>query len=302
MNSEKKVNLILIRLFNITLLLLLSFQSHAETVSHKIPHSNIIAEANYFDGDPKKPAVLIIHGFLTTNKFHTVVAMSKALESEGYTTLAPTLTLGINRRKSSIKCNSIHTHTLESDVEEIESWVNWLVSKGHKNIVLIGHSSGSQELIEYLNTKPSKYISKTIFTSLFYFNGKELGTLEHEIVYAKGLIQKNQNQPHKYNFLFCRNNYSATPQSFLSYMKLDRQYILDSLKNLKIPSYTIMGSADKRYQSVGLNWLDELKATGTHLIEVKGANHFFSSEHEFDLQDLIVQISQNNSINTGDAP
>lgn len=253
MNSEKKFKLIFTKLFGITFLLLLSFQSQAEMVSHKIANSNLTAEANYFDGDPNKPAVIIIHGFLTTNKFHTISAMAKVLEDEGFTTLAPTLTLGINRRKSSIKCNSIHTHTLKSDVEEIQSWVNWLIKKGHKNIVLVGHSSGSQEILEYLNTKPAKNVTKAIFTSLFYFKGKELGTLENEVIYAQDLIKKHQNQPHKYNFLFCKNNYSATPQSYLSYMKLDRQYILDSLKNLKIPTYTIMGSADKRYQSVGLN-------------------------------------------------
>jgi len=298
MNNEKKLNLIFTKLFSITFLLLLSFQSQAEMVSHKIANSNLTAEANYFDGDPNKPAVIIIHGFLTTNKFHTVVSIANILKEEGFTTLAPTLTLGINRRKSSLKCNSIHTHTLQSDVDEIASWVNWLTKKGHKNIILIGHSSGSQEILEYLKTNPSKNVSKAIFTSLFYFEGKELGTLENEIIFAKNSIQKNQNQPHKYSFLFCKNNYSATPQSYLSYLKLDRQYILDSLKNLTIPTYTIMGSVDKRYLKVGLSWIDDLKATGTHVIEIKGANHFFSSEHEFDLQDHIINIVKN----TGDTP
>ena len=53
-----------------------------------------------------------------------------------------------------------------------------------------------------------------------------------------------------------------------------------------------MGGADKRYQLVGENWLDQLKQTGTNLITVEGANHFFSSEHELDLQDLLQEIIQ----------
>jgi len=73
-------------------------------------------------------------------------------------------------------------------------------------------------------------------------------------------------------------------------MKLDRSYVLSQVKDLKVPSYTIMGSADKRYLSVGENWLTDLEHKGTNLITVDGANHFFSSEHEFDLQDHLVEI------------
>ncbi|GAB6070726.1 hypothetical protein JCM30760_18230 [Thiomicrorhabdus hydrogeniphila] len=287
---DDKLHFLFIRLLSLPILLCLSFSSYAETVSHKLLHSQNIAEADYKEGQANKPAILIVHGFLTTNKFHTVATMSKSLQEEGYTTLAPTLTLGINKRKNSIKCNSIHTHTLESDVNEIEDWVNWLVAKGYNKIILIGHSSGSQELVEYLSTKSNAHIEGAIFTSLFYFKGKELGTLKNEIVYAQDLIERNQHYPYKYSFLFCKNNYSATPESYLSYLKLDKRYVLNSLKHLKIPNYTIMGSADKRYQKVGKAWLNDLKKTGSHVIEVKGANHFFSSEHEFDLQDIIIKI------------
>ncbi|WEJ62018.1 alpha/beta hydrolase [Thiomicrorhabdus lithotrophica] len=274
----------------ISVLLSFSSLSYAQTISHHIKSVNIEAEADYLSADIDKPAVIIIHGFLTTNKFHTIGSMAKALQDEGFSTLTPTLTLDINKRKSSIKCNSVHTHTLEKDVLEIKEWVEWLKSKGHKKVIVVGHSSGSQELLEYLNKYPSPTIKGAVFTSLFYLSGKELGTLENEIVFAEDLLAKKENRPSKYSFLFCKNNYFATPESYLSYMKLDRNYVLSLLENLKVPSYTIMGSADKRYLSVGENWLNDLENTGTNLITVEGANHFFSSEHEFDLQDHLVEI------------
>lgn len=264
--------------------------SQAQTVTQYLKPLNIEAQADYLAGDIKKPAVMVIHGFLTTNKFHTVTAIAKTIQSEGYSTLVPTLTLDINKRKSSLKCNSLHTHTLEKDVLEIKEWVEWLVRKGHKKVIVVGHSSGSQELLEYLNKYPTPAVTGAIFTSLFYLNGKELGTLENEITFAKDSVAKKESDPRKYSFVFCNNNYFATPESYLSYMKLDRDYILNMLQNLKTPSYTIMGSADKRYLSVGENWLTELENTRTNLITVDNANHFFSSEHEFDLQDHIVEI------------
>ena len=274
----------------ITVLLSFSTLSYAQTISHHIKSVNIEAEADYIRADIEKPAVVIIHGFLTTNKFHTIGSMAKALQDEGFSTLTPTLTLDINKRKSSIKCNSVHTHTLEKDILEIKEWVEWLKSKGHKKVIVVGHSSGSQELLEFLNKYPSPTIQGAVFTSLFYLRGKELGTLDNEVVFAEDLMAKKENRPSKYSFLFCKNNYLATPESYLSYMKLDRNYVLSLLQNLNVPSYTIMGSADKRYLSVGENWLTDLENTGTNLITVDGANHFFSSEHEFDLQDHLVEI------------
>jgi len=272
---------------------LLSNNVLAETVTHKITPLNLTAEAGFIKGDPEKPAVIIIHGFLTTNQFHTVQSMSQAFEDAGYTVLTPTLTLGINLRKQSVKCNSIHTHTLESDVIEVEEWIKWLeVEQGKKDVVVIGHSSGSQELLAMLNKKQQPNVKLAIFTSLFFLSGEELGTLPQEIDYAQKALASNQDRPHKYSFLFCKNNYYATPKSFLSYHKLTRQYVLEELKNLDIPSYTVMGKADKRYQSVGEHWLDEIKQTGTNLIVVEGANHFFSSEYEFDLQEHLVSIIQ----------
>ena len=276
-----------------TILLLLStflVPAFAETVTHKIDGLNLTAEAEYVKGDADKPVILIVHGFLTTNKFHTIMSMAQGFEEEGYSVLTPTLTLGINLRKQSIKCNSIHTHTLENDVIEIESWVKWLEAQGKKEIVVIGHSSGSHEILAMLQKKATPSIKLAVFTSLFYLNGPELGTLPEEIERASQALKNNHFQPQKYSFLFCKNDYYATPQSFLSYHKLTRQHVLGELQSLTIPHYTIMGGADKRYQSVGKNWLDELKQTGTQLVVVDGANHFFSSEHEFDLQENLIQI------------
>ncbi|MDG6774051.1 alpha/beta hydrolase [Thiomicrorhabdus sp. ZW0627] len=278
--------------FSIGLLLSYSL-AYAGVVTHHFKTLDLTAEAEYQTGNPDKPAVLIMHGFLTTNQFHTIKATVQAFHDAGYTTLAPTLTLNINKRRQSVKCNAIHTHTLEQDQLEISEWIDWLEKKGHKQIILVGHSSGSQELLALLASRKDPFIKLAIFTSLFYLNGEELGTNPAELDYSKKALEAKNNQPHKYSFLFCHNNYYATPESFLSYQKLDRQYILEQLRNLEVPNYTIMGSEDKRYKSVGNNWLDELKQTGTNLVIIEGANHFFSSEYEFDLQDQLVQITNN---------
>lgn len=266
-------------------LLLLSSVSKAENVTHTI--NGILVNADFRSGD-SGTAVLITHGFLTTNKFHTVQSMISGLNDEGHTTLAPNLSFNIPNRQQSIKCNSIHTHTLEQDVAEVDAWIKWLEEKGYSKIVLLGHSSGSQELLLSQANNPHPKVKLAIFTSLFYLNGADIGTKQSEIDKAERLA-KQGGQPAKYSFLFCQNNYLATPESFLSYHQLTRQKNLSLLNQLTIPSVTIMGSADKRYQKTGENWLEELKATKTKVRIVEGANHFFSSEHEFDLQEILIE-------------
>lgn len=271
-------------------LILVTGTAKAEVVTKTIKTLGLQAQAKFYQGSPNKPAVLILHGFLTTNKFHTVNTMAKALQDIGVTTLAPTLTLGISQRKQSIKCNAIHTHRLQDDMQEVDEWVQWLKAKGYSNIILLGHSSGSLELLEYQKVYADPAIKAVIFTSLFYLNGRELGISQDDLTDAQEAKVTDQKKPRKYTFLFCKGDYFAIPESYLSYMVFTRDYVLDSIKALKIPVYTIMGGADKRYQSVGENWLDDLKATGTDLAVIDGANHFFSSEYEFDLQDHITEI------------
>ena len=266
----------------------------AETITHKIDALNLTAQAEYSKGDDNKPAVLIIHGFLTTHNFHTITSFSQGLKEEGYTVLTPTLTLGINLRKQSLKCNAVHTHTLEDDMTEVESWVKWLETQGKKEVVVVGHSSGSHPILSMLQQKAVPNVKLAIFTSLFFLSGDELGTLPSALAQAKHALADNDQTPYKYSFLFCENNYYATAKSFLSYHKLTRPHVLNELKSLTIPHYTIMGESDKRYPKVGGDWLSQLHQTGTKLIVIKGANHFFSSEHEFELQEQLVDIIKRN--------
>lgn len=283
-DNKKRITLVI-------LLISFFFAKPVFSAQVTIPVSDKIkAQAEFIKGEAGKPAALVLHGYLSTNNFHTVKSITSSLADEGYTVLAPTLSLNINLRKSSLKCESIHTHTLENDIAEIFKWVDWLEKQGHDKIVLVGHSSGSQELLAAAAAHPRKSLHGLYLTSLFYLNGPELGVSQTELDTAKNLIGTNHVQ--KYSFLFCSNNYLATAESFLSYNKLTRNKILNNLKSVQekgIKTIVAMGSADKRYRKVGENWLDELKATGVEMTVIEGANHFFSDEHEFDLQEKIIE-------------
>ncbi|WP_157792524.1 alpha/beta hydrolase [Thiomicrospira microaerophila] len=270
--------------------------SNAQTIELQAPGASVIGQALYTSvpsDNANKPVVLILHGFSATHNYPTVATLQDFLNIEGYSTLSPTLTMNIPMRSQPLSCNSLHTHTLEQDIAELMAWISWLEQQGHKEIVLIGHSSGSQTILEALAANPvPSSIKGLIFTSLFYLAGQELGNKTSDRLRAEQLIREGIIRPEHYSFLFCQDDYFATAESYLSYLKITRERVIQTLKQLDRPNHTLMAGNDTRYGQVGKKWLDELQETGTKLTIIEGANHFFTGEQEPAFQDNLLRILQ----------
>jgi len=82
----------------------------------------------------------------------------------------------------------------------------------------------------------------------------------------------------------------ANPRSYLSYARWDDRRVMDSLTRLqerKLPVYVVIGSEDNRIDD---EWVKELRHRAYQVSVIAGANHFFSSTHEFDLSDRLEVI------------
>ena len=114
------------RLFYYLLIILvfaIQTNAAAETVELETVEKQT-ARASYLEGGNDANPVLILHGFLQTHEFPTVNRLAVALNESGYTILAPSLTLGIHKRKKSLACEAIHTHNAASDAAEVAVWVD----------------------------------------------------------------------------------------------------------------------------------------------------------------------------------
>ena len=116
-------------------LFLNSLPALSEQVDTKLPNG-VVAIANFHNGVNSLPAVITLHGFLQTHHSPPMSSLASNLSSRGYTVLSPTMSLNINHRSQSMACEAVHTHTMDSEVDEISYWVTWLNTKGYKNIVL----------------------------------------------------------------------------------------------------------------------------------------------------------------------
>ncbi|WP_044413880.1 alpha/beta hydrolase [Thiomicrospira microaerophila] len=263
----------------------------AQTVSLELrPGFYLQAAYDQPQHNDKRVAVLVQHGFLTTNQFHTIRSIVQAINDLGLSALSPNMSYGISERRDSLKCDSLHTHTLEDNRMEINAWVDWLVAQGYEHIVLLGHSSGSQDLLFSQATEPHSAVALLIVTSVFYFNGEGVGAKASDWSRARHMMLTGSPRPASFSLLFCQDNFYATPQSLLSYSQLTRQQNLANFAYIAVPVHAIMGTSDEILQNVGVDWLDDLVRVGVEMHLIDGANHFFSSLHEFDLQERLLTI------------
>ena len=251
--------------------------AHAEIAQLEM-RPRIYASAEYLAGQRDKPAMLLLHGFLQTREFPTVATLARGLHDAGYAVLSPTLSLGIPNRRQSLACEAVHRHGMEDDIDEIARWVDWLKSRGHRSIVLVGHSFGSLQLLAYLSADPDKSVKGFIGASLIETQigatprPALIAQLENRELSKKGALVTQ-------NLSLCKK-YTSTPHSLLSYVRWDQARTLAAVKNAPVKVQLIMGDADNM---IVHNWIMALQHVHTPMVVIHGANHFMDGEHEFDL-------------------
>lgn len=263
----------------------------ADTLRLKSPDGKYL-NAEYQPGDRQRPAIVVLHGFLQTREFLTTQGIINGLSTLGLTVIAPNLSLGISDRLQSMQCQAPHKHRFDDDLREVDFWVEWLRRQGHPGVILVGHSWGSQHGLGYAEAYPQVPVSALIAISLVR-EGQPATVRAKQVSRAEVRAARRDMSLQPYVLSFCKT-YMATPESYLSYARWDDARVIESLTRLqerKLPVYAVVGSQDSRIDG---EWVQILRRYTTQTIVINGANHFFSSVHEFELNDrletLIAQI------------
>lgn len=274
-------------LWFIATLWLLPAIAQCDEITIRIP-TGLKAMGNYHQGEKGKPAILVLHGFLQTHQFSTVRLIATELADAGYTILSPTLTLNIDQRSTSLSCDAIQHHSVEQATQEIVAWINWLKQQGKRRIILIGHSTGSDHLLSYLHNRPDPAVVAFIATSVGPVdNWQKPDEYRRQRAKAKTAVATGDKSLKTYSLVFCRNNYTAPASDFLSYLRWDRNWIINSLKASPVPTTVVLGKEDKWLPP---KWSTAIKQARIPLISIPEANHYFSGISEFDFQEAIRSL------------
>lgn len=270
------------------LILLLAFLStNALAMPVNITLANgLIANADYQIGKNNKPAVMVVHGFQSTYNYGTIQAIVDDLASKGYTVITPNLTLGVNNRNEPLACDQAHNSTLNDEGKELSQWADWLKNKGHNQLIMIGHSAGSSSILASLENNPVN-LKQIILTAIYDFENWPEATLVRDKKMAQQNLQINKLA--SYSVGVCRGNFLSSSNTYLSYRHWDKERILDTINRENIMVNVIMPGGDKRLDGANRTWLSTLTNSKAQLSIIKNADHFFSSDAEFDLNEAIKQ-------------
>ena len=279
----------LTKLFFLIIVLLNTSSSFAESVQlTAVSDKKIIAD--YLPGSSDSNPVLILHGFLQTKDFSTVNMLATALNDSDYTVLSPTLSLGINNRKQSLSCEAIHTHSLDSDVDELKQWIEWLHRKTGKKVTLIGHSSAAQVLLKYYESNKVEFIGHTILISVPYFvSSPDAKENKNNFKKAQAAVKENSDLLDTYSLGYCET-YPTYARNFLSYYNWGRDKTSNIIAKYSEQIFIILGTNDKRIDEA---WRQQLQNINSSTYLIEGANHFFDQTHKFDLIDTVEMLITN---------
>lgn len=248
----------------------------------------ITATADFRPGQAGKPAILILHGFLQTRDFGIVKSIADTLADEGYTVLSPTLSLGISHRNSSLDCEALHLHDMDGDIREIQQWVAWLHSRGHEQIIGIGHSFGGTQLLAWREKYREKNFGKNFsLIGVSMVGSAPFSTDSRVATPRKAATQKQSNASLVHAPLSFCNTYTAPADKYASYHRWNEGRILAAMGHSGTQLDVILGSDDKFPPP---NWDKQLAKAGAQIHHIKGANHFMDGTQEFDMFDTILGI------------
>ena len=166
-----------------------------------------------------------------------------------------------------------------------------LSRKNHQNIALVGFSStGNLNVLAYISQSPIPEVKKAI---LFGFNPITFDLSERQ--QARAEVERKQINSSKdiknFSMGYCKNNYTATVDSYLSYTQYDESRLLQMLKQSHIAADIILGSADTLLPAT---WLAKIKTLPPRnsVISIDKANHFFDGTSEFDLSEEVENLLQ----------
>ena len=245
----------------LTALFLLVFTSYlqaAEKVSLKGGGFTLNGNLEMADGKKLSDGiVLLTHGTLAHNEMEIIKTQQALLLERGHNSLAINLSLSVeNRGSAPFDCKRPHKHHYLDAVSEIDTWVNWLKSKGAKNIAILGHSRGGAQTATYAAQKPDALVSHVILIAPATWSQEKASAsyeknnkveLASVLARAQKLVDegKGETMLEKIGILYCSGT-SATASAIVSYYKPDpRRHTPNLLKEIKLPTLVIAGANDK---------------------------------------------------------
>lgn len=141
----------------------LTLPALAEPVSRVQDGRKVHGNLELADGKTLSDGViLMLHGTMAHHGMEIMQAMQERLRDRGHSTLAVTLSLGLDGRQTFYDCAQPNRHRQVDAVGELAGWIDWLKQEKAEPVVLLGHSRGGNQVARYLADRPDPAVKSGI--------------------------------------------------------------------------------------------------------------------------------------------
>lgn len=255
----------------------------------KLEHAGLTLNANLSpaqDDWQSGTVFLITHGTLAHNGMEIIATLQGLLADQGITSLAPTLSLGLDDRHGMYDCAVPHTHKHTDALDEIGVWLGWLKQQGVKQVVLVGHSRGGNQTAWFAAERSDPVVKGVLLIAPMTWSeayaqsdyqqrfktelGPVLKRAEDRVKAGKGgeWLEKT-------GFIYCTDA-KVQAQAFVSYHAVEPRLDTPSLLGkINVPVLVIAGTADEVVPDVAEKVEPIADGTRIRLEVIDGADHFF---------------------------
>ncbi len=307
MNSEglhmKAISKILISIF---VFIISNTSLHAEEVA--LPFNGLTLNANLEIADDKKISdgvVLIMHSFLAHNRMEIIKASQEAFLENDQNSLAINLSLGVDNRHGNYDCFIPIRHKLSDSFAELDTWINWLSSKGVKKIVLMGHSISSNQILNYVAKRNNPSVTGLVLlapntrgtaSSPVRYKESYGASLSDVLERANKLIAdgKKDELMKETDFGFCPKT-SVSADAFVAFYQKEREFWNAHLylPQVKVPVLIVAASNDEHQPNIDKQIKPYVDDKKVFLTIVEGSDHFFRDLNIEDAVEKAVEFVEN---------
>lgn len=262
---------------------------HAGAEEIKVDHAGLTLNANLSPAQDTwqgGTVFLITHGTLAHNGMEIITTLQGLLAEQGITSLAPTLSLGLDDRHGMYDCAVPHTHKHTDALDEIGVWLDWLKTQGVKNVVLVGHSRGGNQTAWFAAERMDPVVNGVLLIApatwseayaLSDYQKRFKTELGPVLKRAEDLVKAGKGSVwmEKTGFIYCPDA-KVQAQAFVSYhapeLRLDTPGLLGKID---VPVLIIAGTEDDVVPDVADKIEPVADGTRVRLEVIDGADHFF---------------------------
>lgn len=271
-------------------------QLNANLVIPTIPPTTAPEEA-------REEIFLIIHGTWAHNQMEIIAALQALLEERGITSLAPTLSLGVDDRKGFLPCESPIMANYGAASEEIDHWVGFLEAQGWRSVTIVGHSRGAAQVALYQNRLARQSATRksvkrlALLAPMVWRPGEVSSAYERrwQVPLATVLATASRADETEligpYPLLNCEA-VTASASTFLSYY--DQALPKDTptiLQDVTVPVTVYLGTEDAAAAWSADDKRHAVINNQVRIVEIDGAGHFFRDLYLDDVVDDLIESS-----------